>query len=398
MKAANVLVDAKFSAKVTDFGFSIKEKVGASGTPYWMAPELLSVVADKNSAATDSYSFGILLYEVFSRRDPYLGLDFDSVIRDVCDPCINKRPPSPESMSSEVSSLLYTSCLDASPAARPNFTELDSFLKRFQAKNVDPGEQKVLLRQKSQSDRLLEEIFPPPVAAALREGRKVEPEHFDCVTIFFSDIVGFTPLSAKMSAFKVSNMVDRLYGKMDSLSHKFGVYKLETIGDAWVGVTNLYNACPADHAKRMALFALEGNKTMMLYYCLLILSRPHLRLCWVIPLLFALHFVRPASQAASECLIDEEDISEGVLQIRIGFHSGPCTAAVVGTRMPKYTLFGDTINTAARMESNSESGRVHCSERSAELLRIQAPEISVKCRGEINVKGKGIMKTFWVGK
>jgi len=360
LKAANVLVDTNFRAKVTDFGFSIKKKVGASGTPYWMAPELLRGAS--NSAASDAYSFGIVLYEVFSRQDPYFGLDFNSAIRDICDPCINKRPPAPKSMPSEVTSLLYFSCLDASPVTRPNFIELDSFLKRFQVKNVDPGEQNMQQRLNSQSDRrLVEEIFPPPVAAALREGRTVEPEHFDCVTIFFSDIVGFTPLSSKMSPRKVSNMVDRLYCMMDSLSHKFGIYKLETIGDAWVGVTNLYNTCPSDHAKRMALFSVE------------------------------------ASQAAGACLIDEEDSSQGYVKIRIGFHSGPCTGAVVGTRMPKYTLFGDTINTAARMESNSESGRIHCSNRSEELLRDQAPEIPVKCRGEINVKGKGIMKTFWVG-
>ncbi|KAL7527018.1 hypothetical protein ACHAXR_002817 [Thalassiosira sp. AJA248-18] len=258
LKAANVLVDANFCAKVTDFGFSIKKKVGASGTPFWMAPELLSGAS--NSTSSDSYSFGILLYEVFSRQDPYSGLDFDAIVRDICDPCIKKRPPVPKSMPSEVSSLLYLSCIDADPAARPTFTELDTFLTRFQVKNVDPGEQKVLHRQTSESDRLLDEIFPPPVALALREGRKVEPEHFDSATIFFSDIVGFTPLSSTMSPWKVSDMVDRLYGEMDSLSHKFGVYKLETIGDAWVGVTNLYNACPEDHAKRIALFALEGKK------------------------------------------------------------------------------------------------------------------------------------------
>ena len=105
----------------------------------------------------------------------------------------------------------------------------------------------------------------------------------------------------------------------------------------------------------------------------------------------------PASQAANKCPIDDEDPSQGFVQIRIGFHSGPCTAAVVGTRLPKYTIFGDTINTASRMESNGESGRVHCSDQSEELLRIQAPEISVKCRGEIHVKGKGQMTTFWVG-
>lgn len=203
------MVDSNMCAKVTDFGFSIKKQVGASGTPYWMAPELLvSRAKSVNSAASDAYSFGILLYEVYSRRDPYyLDTNFDSVMREICDPGINKRPPVPESMPSEVASLFYSSCLDANPTARPTFIELDTFLMRFQAKNVDPGEQ--LTGQSSRSDRLLEQLFPPPVAAALQEGRKAEPEHFDCVTIFFSDIVGYTSLSTQLPHWKVSNMVDR---------------------------------------------------------------------------------------------------------------------------------------------------------------------------------------------
>ena len=90
------------------------------------------------------------------------------------------------------------------------------------------------------------------------------------------------------------------------------------------------------------------------------------------------------------------NLSLGCVEIRIGFHSGPCTAAVVGTRLPKYSVFGDTINAASRMESNSKSGRIHCSDRSEALLRVQAPEISTKCHGHINVKGKGAMITYWV--
>ena len=104
-----------------------------------------------------------------------------------------------------------------------------------------------------------------------------------------------------------------------------------------------------------------------------------------------------ASKVASECLVDEEKPSKGFVRLRIGFHSGPATAAVVGTRMPKFSVFGDTINTASRMESNSQPGRIHCSDRSEALLRAQAPEIAVTCRGEINVKGKGEMTTYWVG-
>lgn len=205
--------------------------------PYWMAPELLRRESG-NTAASDVYSFGIVLYEVFSRENPYEGEDFEEVIRDVCDPSINKRPPVPSSMPAEVASLLYSTTLLRDPAARPTFQELDGFLKRFQAKNVDPGQQRASMRQSNSSKganenaaRLLDEIFPPHVAAALSEGAKVEPEHFDCVTIFFSDIVGFTTLSSQMTPMKVSNMLDRLYNKFDDLSHKRGVHKLETIGD-----------------------------------------------------------------------------------------------------------------------------------------------------------------------
>lgn len=125
--------------------------------------------------------------QVFSRKDPYDGEEFTSTIHKVCDPNVNKRPPVPKSMPPEVSSLLYTSCLDVDPSVRPTFTELDVFLKRFQAENVAPGEQSnngQRTRRKSleSARRLLDEIFPPHVAAALREGRKVEPEHFDCVS------------------------------------------------------------------------------------------------------------------------------------------------------------------------------------------------------------------------
>ena len=313
LKSANCLVDSRFRAKVSDFGFTVKAKVGASGTPYWMvscllasgfesclmdhpsleapfrtylfmcsysslyhhesmlqAPELLRQES-VNTAASDVYSFGIMIYEMFSRKDPYEGEEFEKVIRNVCNKDINLRPPIPPSMPPEVATLLYSTALLPDPSARPTFQELDGFLKRFQAQNVEPdGPQieslqmtKARDNQTDNSSRLLEEIFPPHVAAALREGRKVEPENFDMVTIFFSDIKGFTTLSAEMSPQKVSDMLDRLYNKFDDLSHKHGVFKLETIGDAWMGVTNLFEACPDDHVKRIALFSIDGEPAVL---------------------------------------------------------------------------------------------------------------------------------------
>mmetsp|Transcript_18241 Transcript_18241/g.27837 ORF Transcript_18241/g.27837 Transcript_18241/m.27837 type:complete len:382 (-) Transcript_18241:219-1364(-) len=215
------------------------------------------------------------------------------------------------------------------------------------------------MRSHSRTDELLFELFPRHVAEALRDGRKVEPESREVVTIFFSDIVGFTTLSASMSAMKVSDMLDRLYLQFDALSKHHDIFKVETIGDAYLAVTNLVQD-QQDHAKRIANFAID------------------------------------AVHAARRTLIDEEDPHKGAVTIRVGFHSGPVVADVVGSRNPKYTLFGDTVNTASRMESHSMPNRIHCSEVTANLLREQDPQIHLQSRGHIAVKGKGQMLTYWV--
>jgi serine/threonine protein kinase len=362
LKAQNILVDSKFRAKVADFGLSQKKQVGAAGTPLWMAPELLRGESD-NTAASDVYSFGIILYEVYSRKDPYQGEDHRRVLEEICDPSTNKRPPIPSSMPPAIVSLM-SDCLVEDPGSRPTFEELDNRLRRLDVANIEPGKMKFSIQNKQMTDAernisLLLEVFPKHIAEALRDGRKVEPEHHDCVTIFFSDIVGFTTIAGSVSVLKVADMLDRLYLRFDNLSRIYDVFKIETIGDAWMGVTNLVKDQP-DHAKRLAQFAIA------------------------------------AVQAASETPIDLEDPARGNVQIRVGFHSGPVLSNVIGSRNPKYSIFGDTVNTSARMESHSLPGRIQCSERAAGLLKAQGPEILLAYRGTIHVKGKGEMDTYWV--
>jgi hypothetical protein len=108
-------------------------------------------------------------------------------------------------------------------------------------------------------------------------------------------------------------------------------------------------------------------------------------------------FAVDAVVAASNILIDEDDPSAGCLHIRVGFHSGQVVSNVIGSLNPRYGLFGDTMNTASRMESLSASGKIQCSEVSAVLLKEQAPDFPLKRRGKVAVKGKGHMTTYWVG-
>jgi len=214
-------------------------------------------------------------------------------------------------------------------------------------------------RTSKRQTMLLNDVFPQQIAKDLLAGKKVEPQQHECVSIFFSDIVGFTTISSQLDAREVSDLLDRLYTKFDQLADKHRIFKLETIGDAWVGATNLVQNQP-DHAARIARFSIE------------------------------------AVRAAQATAIHRRKPEMGKVKIRVGFHSGPVVSSVVGTRNPRFCLFGDTMNTASRMESTSIQLRIQCSERSAKMATKQDRSLKFSYRGEVAVKGKGDMKTYWL--
>ncbi|KAG2494760.1 hypothetical protein HYH03_007005 [Edaphochlamys debaryana] len=211
------------------------------------------------------------------------------------------------------------------------------------------------------SDDLLYDIFPPKVARALQAGEEVQPERYDCVSIFFSDVVGYTDLCAKLQPNEVVDLAHRLYSRFDALIQHLKLFKVETVGDAYLAVGNLRWPQPDTHARLLAQFALE------------------------------------AVAAANSLPVHRDKPELGNIHIRVGLHCGPVVASVVGTLNRRYGLFGDSVNTAARMEHNSEQDRVHCSAAFAALLREQWPDGPVLVsRGIRQIKGKGPMETFWV--
>ncbi len=255
LKSANVLVDSNFRAKVSDFGLSQKRKSGYIGTPYWMAPELLA--GGDVSTSSDIYAFGVTLWELMTRKSPYADLHIPhvSILQQIRDGLL--RPDCSQGLEEELIACMQK-CWNQNPQQRPTFEELDIKLIPLCGQNFFTSARRIMetntkyRKELKDSAALLHKVFPKHVAEALMRGQKVEPEEHDCVTIYFSDIVGFTTISSNLSAQEVSEMLDRLYVEFDNLAGTHGVFKVETIGDAWMGVCNLDQA-QSDHAARSVL-------------------------------------------------------------------------------------------------------------------------------------------------
>ncbi|XP_060566942.1 soluble guanylate cyclase 88E-like isoform X2 [Ruditapes philippinarum] len=206
------------------------------------------------------------------------------------------------------------------------------------------------------TDSLLYQMIPKQVADRLRSGEPAIStcEVFENVTILFSDVVGFTRICSQISPMEVVSMLNAMYTKFDQLSEQHNVYKVETIGDAYMVVSG----------------APDKTRYHALHICDMSLD-----------MLDAMNELRDPS-------------TDGNMKIRVGVHSGNTVAGVVGIKMPRYCLFGDTVNTASRMETNGQANKIHISETTRQEL-IDYPYI-LEERGTVTVKGKGQMKTYWL--
>ncbi|XP_068278216.1 atrial natriuretic peptide receptor 2 [Nyctibius grandis] len=384
LKSSNCVVDSRFVLKITDYGLaSFRSPCDSEDThalyakKLWTAPELLQKgrLPTPGMQKADVYSFGIIVQEVALRNGPFYIEGMDLSPKEIVQKVRNSqkpffRPSIDIGVHSEELAVLMERCWAQEPAERPDFSQIKIFIRRFNkegstsildnllsrmeqyANNLEKlveERTQAYLEEKRKAENLLYQILPHSVAEQLKRGETVRAEAFDSVTIYFSDIVGFTALSAESTPMQVVTLLNDLYTCFDAIIDNFDVYKVETIGDAYMVVSGLPVRNGKLHAReivRMALALLEAVKTFKIRH-------------------------RPNDQ----------------LRLRIGVHTGPVCAGVVGLKMPRYCLFGDTVNTASRMESNGQALKIHVSSTTKEVLD-EFGCFELELRGDVEMKVK----------
>lgn len=205
-------------------------------------------------------------------------------------------------------------------------------------------------REQAKSERLLLNVLPAPVAARLKQGDGIIADACAEVTVLFADIVGFTPMSEGLSAEDLVAVLDRVFAGWDRLAAAHGVEKIKTIGDAYMVAGGIPIQRP-DHAEAIADLALAMGPEL--------------------------------GRVANETKLP--------LQVRIGIDTGPVVAGVIGRAKFIYDLWGDTVNTASRMESHGLPGTIHVTSRAYRHLRER---YEFRPRGTIEVKGKGPIQAY----
>jgi len=218
----------------------------------------------------------------------------------------------------------------------------------------------IIEKEKDRSNNLLLNILPADIAEELKIHGKAEARDFDMVSILFTDFKGFTQASEKLTAKELIKEINICFKAFDHICETHGVEKIKTIGDAYMAAGGL--PVPSeDSTKNTVLAALEMQT-----------------------------FV-------SNRIIEKDKLNEMSFKMRLGIHTGPVVAGIVGVKKFQYDIWGDTVNTASRMESSGEIGKVNISEGTYALLKDD-PELTFESRGKIEAKGKGQVEMYFVTK
>ena len=218
----------------------------------------------------------------------------------------------------------------------------------------------VITREKERSDELLHNILPQEVATELKATGRAEARHLEEVTVLFTDLKGFTEISEQLSPADLVAELDTCFRAFDAIVGEYRVEKIKTIGDAYMaagGVPEARNRSAVD----------------------------------------TVHAALAMQRFMEERYRERTALGLPAFRMRVGCHSGPVVAGIVGSRKFQYDIWGDTVNTASRMESSGEVGKVNISATTLTLLRKQAADsFHYTTRGQVEAKGKGTLEMFFV--
>nr|KAF6373809.1 guanylate cyclase 2C [Pipistrellus kuhlii] len=386
LKSTNCVVDSRMVVKITDFGCN---SILPPRKDLWTAPEHLRQASISQKG--DVYSYGIIAQEIIMRRETFYTQSCrdqnEKIFRVESSNGVKPFRPdlfleTAEEKELEVY-LLVKNCWEEDPEKRPDFKKIestlakifglfhdqksesymDTLIRRLQlySRNLEHlVEERTQLykAERDRADRLNFMLLPRLVVKSLKEKGIVEPELYEEVTIYFSDIVGFTTICKYSTPMEVVDMLNDIYKSFDHILDHHDVYKVETIGDAYMVASGLPKRNGNRHAVDIAKMALDILSFMGTF--------------------------------------ELEHLPGLPIWIRIGIHSGPCAAGVVGIKMPRYCLFGDTVNTASRMESTGLPLRIHVSGSTIAILRRTECQFLYEVRGETYLKGKGTETTYWL--
>ncbi|XP_069506392.1 guanylyl cyclase C-like [Ambystoma mexicanum] len=392
LKSTNCVVDSRMVVKITDFGCNT---ILPWRRDLWVAPEHLR--QEGVSQKGDVYSYGIIAQEIILRKETFHteccrdpkekmcrvhdakellpfrpDLDLDSVREEELEVYLlvkssweedPDRRPDFKKIENTLAKIFSPPHMCSNFHSQTNESYMDTLIRRLQlySRNLEhlvEERTELFKAERDRADRLNFMLLPGPVVKSLKETGRVEPELFEEVTIYFSDIVGFTTICKYSMPMEVVDMLNSVYKNFDYILDHHDVYKVETIGDAYMVASGLPDRNGNRHAVdicRMALDILSFMGTFQLQHL------PGLPV-W----------------------------------IRIGIHSGPCAAGVVGIKMPRYCLFGDTVNTASRMESTGLPLRIHVSKSTIGIVQRTECQFQYEMRGETYLKGKGLETTYWL--
>ncbi len=223
----------------------------------------------------------------------------------------------------------------------------------MQQKEREDHDRKLQQVKYQEQEKLLHAILPSQIAAKIVAGQSLIAEAAESVSVFFMDIVEFTEISSQLTPTLILNGLNKVFSEIDQLAAQHSIEKIKTIGDAYMAVASIPNHDP-EHAYNMSSFALD----------VMDLSKN-----W--------------------------KLGDKPLSVRIGIHVGPVVGGVIGKQRFTYDVWGDTVNIASRLENSCEPDHIHISKELQQLLSAH-PEFTCMNRGEITLKGRGAMQTFWL--